>query len=254
MTKSTSLIKKPSLQNIRSVFAKERQVTRDYQFAQFIKILEQKEYHSQQKAKDAVHAIYTDWAEKYELLKSEFNSIKDLFQSIEESVTGWYCVSPNLAQWGAVGWGKSGYTFASAIMKNHHRKAPRSEKSLSVSFALDEKPVGIGDETLVGFTGHVTDSLSGLESCTSKSLREQGEGAKTLYHSLKDKSLVFRLNHNSVGQQIAKLPLSTLKEYSLRELCQGLFLTLNNDIISGLMLTSALENPQKLISSGIVEA
>jgi hypothetical protein len=250
VSKSNSLIKKPSLQNIRSLFARERQDLQDFQFSQFLKILEQREYKSEEKAKEAVERIYADWAEKFELLKAEFNSVRDLFQEIENTVTGWYCVSPNLAQWGAVGWSRSGYTFATAIMKNHHRKAPRSEKSLSVTFALDEKPQGIGDESYVGFTGQVSDQLAGLSGCSAKSLREKGEGAKALYHAQNGKSIVFRLNHRTVGQQIAKLPLSILKEYSLKELCQALFLTLNNDIVSELRLNTMLENPQKLISAG----
>lgn len=249
--KPNSIIKMPSLEGLRLSFMKERQAACENQFESFIRILEEREYHSVVKAREAIEEVYKDWAEKFELLKREFNAIRDLFQDVERRVTGWYCVSPNLAQWGAIGWGaKTGYTFASAVMKNHHRKAPRSEKSLSVSFALDEKPEGIGDEGLVGRRGAIDDALVGLSRCSPKSLQEQGDGVKALHDRIKDKNIVFRLNHRTVGQQVAKLPLSVLDEYSLRELCQGLFLALNNDVITELRLNSALENPQKLIAAG----
>ena len=148
--------------------------------------------------------------------------------------------------WRGVATSKMGYTFAGCIMKNHHRDAPLSEKSLSVSFGLEENPIGIGDERMIGYQGTVSDSLAGLGACAPKSLREQGDGMKALYQRLEKKQLVFRLNHRSIGQQTTKLPITILQEYSLRELCQGLFLMLNNDIISE--LKTALANPQKLIA------
>jgi hypothetical protein len=231
----------------RSVFARDRQEVCDTQFNEFIKVLEQREYQSVVAAQEAVDHLYTEWAEKFEILKSEFNSVWDLFQSVEDRVTGWFCVSPNLAPWKTVSSSKFGYTFAACIMKNHHRDAPLSEKSLSVSFGLDEQPIGIGDERLIGFQGAVSDSLVGLNGCNPKSLREQGDGVRELYRRLEPKQLVFRLNHRSIGQQVTKLPLSILQEYSLRELCQGLFLMLNNDIVSELQ--SALSNPQKLLTA-----
>ena len=232
---------------MRSVFARERQEVCDNQFNQFIKVLEQREYESVIAAQEAVHELYSDWANKYEFIKDEFNSAWDLFQNVEDRVTGWYCVSPNLATWKTVASTKFGYTFAACIMKNHHRNAPLSEKSLSVSFGLDEQPMGIGDERLIGFQGIVSDQLAGLEGCSPKSLKEQGDGMRALYQRLESKQLVFRLNHRSIGQQVTKLPISILQEYSLKELCQGLFLMLNNDIVAE--LGTALKNPQKLIAA-----
>lgn len=239
----------PTLQKLRSVFARERQVVCDNQFDRFIKILEQREFKSEQQAKHAIEVLYAGWAEKFELLKREFNNVRELFQGVEQRVTGWYCVSPNSAQWNAVASTKTGYTFASGIMKNHHRRAPRSEKSLTVSFALDEKPTGMGDESSLGYSGAIGDQLLGLEACSAKSLKEQADGVRYLHKQMEGKNIVFRLNHASVGQQVAKLPIAILEEYSLRELCQGLFLTLNNDILEELKLNAALENPQKLIAS-----
>ncbi len=231
---------------MRSVFVRERQAACENQFNEFIRVLEQREYESTRAAQEAVENLYVDWAQKYELIKREFNDVCDLFQSVENRVTGWYFVSPNLAPWKSVSCSKNGYTFAGCVMKNHHRNAPLSEKSLSVSFGLDENPVGIGDERMIGYQGTVTDTLVGLGGCTPKSLRDQGDGMKALYQRMEKKHIIFRLNHRSIGQQTTKLPLSILTEYSLRELCQGLFLMLNNDIISE--LKTALANPQKLIA------
>lgn len=232
---------------VRSVFARERQEICENQFYQFIKVLEQREYASLLAAQEAVENLYAEWSQSYELLKSEFNSVWDLFLDVEQRVTGWYCISPNLAKWKTVANNKFGYSFAACIMKNHHRDAPLSEKSLSVSFGLDEQPQGIGDERLVGFQGPVSDTLAGLAGCSPKSLREQGDGMRALFKKLEHKQLIFRLNHRSIGQQVTKLPLSVLQEYSLKELCQGLFLMLNNDVITE--LGSVMANPQKLISA-----
>ncbi len=229
----------------RSVFARERQALCDSQFEECMRILEQREYRSIQEAEEAVNNLYFEWAEKFEIVKAEFNSVWDLFHGVETRVAGWYCVSPNLAPWRSVALTKFGYTFAACIMKNHHRDAPLSEKSLSVSFGLDEAPIGIGDERLIGYKGVPTDTLVGLSQCQPKSLKEQGEGMRDMFRRLEPKQLVFRLNHRSIGQQTTKLPLSILEEYSLRELCQGLFLMLNNDVVSS--LKTALGNTERLL-------
>ncbi len=77
---------------------------------------------------------------------------------------------------------------------------------------------------MIGFQGAVSDTLAGLSGCTPKSLREQGDGMRALYQKLESKQLIFRLNHRSLGQQVTKLPISILQEYSLKENCvRGFF-------------------------------
>ena len=249
MAESKKLPKKaPTLERIRSVFKKERQDACNYQFEQFLKILEEREYKSEQKAIYALESLYSEWADKFELLKREFNDAGKMFQGMEKRLKSWYMVSPNRAKWQTVGLTRAGYNFATGIMKNHQRNAPRSEKSLTVSFALDEKPEGIGDERLLGYSGELSDNLVGLDHCPNSSLKEKGHGIAILYRQLKDKHLIFRLNHKKIGQQTAKLPFAVLENYSLSELCQGLFLALNNDIITEHTLNNSIENAQKLIS------
>src|SRR5687767_4656264 len=127
-----------------------RRLIRPGQFAKAVEVLRRREAKILADLDSSVRERYALWCEHYENLKQEFNAVWDLFQSLEHDIPGWYCVSPNLAQCQAVGWERGGYTFAACIMKNHHRNAPLSEKSLSVSFGLDELPRGIGDERALG--------------------------------------------------------------------------------------------------------
>ena len=210
-----------------------------------IKTLEEHEAEREALLIKATQSDYTHWANRFELLKREFNTAWDFFEDLEDRITGWYCVSPSLAPWKSVHCARDGYTFSACIMKNHHRDAPLSEKSLTISFGLQELPAGIGDERWVGRTGEISDSLIGLPACTGKSLREQHEGARHLKERILARDIYFRLNHTSFGQQCTRLPLSILEKHSLKDLCQRLFVLLNNDVL--LELQNKLANPETLL-------
>lgn len=230
---------------VRSLFGLERREAQERQFSRAVEIIRNHEIHATSGMDEATRELYDLWAQSFEQVKAEFNDVFDLFQQMEKDLPGWFCVSPNLAPWKSVNTSRGGYTFAVCMMKNHHRHAPLSEKSLSVSFGLDELPVGVGDERIVGRTAPMNDSLVGLEQCTGKSLRDRYAGAKVLADQIQGRSLVFRLNHRHIGQQTTRLPLSTLNQRTLRELCQGLFILLNNDVLS--QLQSSIASPERLL-------
>lgn len=225
-------------------------VPQEAQFNEFVDILDRYERNEFERHEDAVRALYSVWAEKFELLKGEFNAVWDSFVSLEHRLTGWFAVSPNLAPWKSVACGRGGYTFAACMMKNHDRHAPLSEKSLSVSFALDGLPAGIGDERWIGYQGIPTDTLAGFDACRGRemSAATRLEGAKALVERVGSWPIIVRLNHRTIGQQTATLPLSILSQHSLRELCQGLFVLLNNDVLSNLQ--AAIAAPEQLLLAG----
>ena len=231
---------------VRNLLAGERSLVAEQRFNEFVDLLERHELNESMRHDQVVQTLYRAWAEEFELLKCEFNQVCDFFTSLERRLSGWYAVSPNLAPWKSVACGSGGYTFAACIMKNHDRDAPLSEKSLSVACGLSSNPAGIGDERWVGWQGEPTDCLVGLpRRAISMSPRRQAEGARALVERLSKCDLVFRLNHRSIGQQSALLPLSVLKQHSLKELCRALFVLLNNDVL--LNLQSALESPDRLM-------
>lgn len=229
---------------VRNLFGQDRNPVLEQRFNEFVALLEQYELGESLRHDRAVSALYEAWAKEFELLKAQFNEVWDFFVSLEQRLSGWYAVSPNLAPWKSVACGRGGYSFAACIMKNHHRDAPLSEKSLSVSFALSPTPAGIGDERWVGRKEIPTDCLAGLPASVNMTPRRQAEGARAMVERLSKCDLIFRLNHRAVGQQAAVLPLETLKQQSLKDLCRGLFVLLNNDALSNLQ--STLDAPQRL--------
>lgn len=188
---------------------------------------------------------YTLWADTYRRIRREFDDAYDFFMDLERDLPGWYCVSPNLALARSVAVCKGGYTFAACIMKNHHRDAPLSEKSLTISLGLEETPPGVGDERPLGRTGKVDAELWGVENCSGKSLREQADAAAYLASKIQNRSILFRMNHKAIGQQCTRLPLSILEQHSLKDLCKGLFVLLNNDVLSG--LRESIAGPEQLL-------
>lgn len=229
-----------------------RRSPRDEEFAAIVDNLEAYEARREQELEQTLQYNYAFWAERFELLKREFNAVWDFFDDIEQRIDGWYCVSPSLAPWKSVNFAREGYTFSACLMKNHHRDAPRSEKSITVSFGLEELPPGVGDERWIGRTGELTDMLAGLKNCGNKSLKEKAEGAQALKKRITTKDIYFRLNHVDLGQQSTRLPLSTLDEFSLVDLCQRLFVLLNNDVLTELQRT--LNHPEQLLlDSDVIE-
>ncbi|MCB0335671.1 MAG: hypothetical protein KDD62_05175 [Bdellovibrionales bacterium] len=204
------------------------------EFINFLQFMNSRALKEQEDFESGLRGNYKFWADHYELLKREFNAVWDFFQEIENTVEGWYCVSPNLARFKTINVDRGGYTFAACIMKNHHRDAPQSEKSVSVTFGIDPFISGIGDERVLGRQGDVDDNLIGLENCTGKSLREQYQGSMALCNSLAAHHLLFRLNHHQIGQETTKMGIDILHKYSLVELCEKLYLAVNNDILAEL--------------------
>lgn len=230
---------------VRSLFGRRPDAVQEQRFNEFVDVLEQHEQGEAARHEEEIRALYEAWAKQFELLKREFNDLVDLFSSLERRLSGWFSVSPNLARWGSIACGRGGYTFAACIMKNHDRDAPLSEKSLSVSFGLEALPPGIGDERWLGWQGDPSDTLAGLSGCAPTNPRAQARAARALLERVNGCELMFRLNHHTIGQQACLLPLSILERYALRDLCQGLFVMLNNDVLSDLRATLAY--PEELL-------
>lgn len=217
-------------------------------FISFLQFMNSRSLEKREEFEAGLRGNYTFWSQHYELLKREFNKAWDFFFEIEQQVEGWYCISPNLAPWKTVALDKGGYTFAACIMKNKHRNAPQSEKSVSVSFGLSQFISGIGDERILGRTGEVDDQLCGLEACSGKTLEEQYKSSITLCNSLASHHITFRLNHHKIGQETTKMGIDILQRYPLASLCEKLFMAVNNDELA--KLTKALpESEQFLISA-----
>lgn len=230
----------------RALLRREPAADKAEKFQKVIDLLRNHQQSSEAEIRTALEGLYAEWSGKFELLKSEFNKVWELFGSIEEKLPGWYCVSPCLHSWRAVGHVRGGYTFGACLMKNHSRSAPLSHKSLTISFGLDGASPGIGDERSLGRTATMTDSLIGLEACgTAKTMPDRLRAAQHLVERIGRYSLIFRMNHRGIGQQAACLPFSTLKEHSLSELSQSLFVLLNNDIISE--LKARIAEPEKIL-------
>jgi hypothetical protein len=200
------------------------------QFEQFIYFMNELDTQRIKTMQDELRQNYMFWAACYELLKAEFSSLWNFFSEIEKNSTGWYCVSPSLARWGAVGHGSGGYNFSACIMKNHDREAPNSEKSLTISFAFESLNHGIGDEFCIGRNSEISEELAGLQNCSGVELGEQLKNAKRLVALCRNAKLIFRLNHNRHGQESTRLEINILKEHSLVSLAEKLFMALNNDI------------------------
>lgn len=235
---------------VSTVLGRDRNPVDQRSFNKFVTILAKYDLDESTKNEEIVKALYKDWASKFELLKSEFNSAWDFFCSLERQLTGWYAVSPNQAAWKAVACERGGYSFAACIMKNHHRDAPLSDKSLSVSFGLNGPVAGIGDERWIGWQGVPGDSLVGLPLHPKMSPRDQAKGAMSLIERISNTKLVFRLNHHKIAQQSATYPLSMLDHHSLKGLCQRLFMALNNDILADLRLPPASSEQLQLSDGG----
>ena len=150
-----------------------RRRTPTQEFANLLEMMNVSEEQRQANIKEELNANYAVWANHFEMLKTEFNALWDFFKSIEKESEGWFCVSPFLNSWNAVGHTtREGYVFGVSIMKNHQRNAPLSEKSLAVTFGVEEWGGGIGDEREIGRMTKIDDQLCGLIACTGKSQAE----------------------------------------------------------------------------------
>jgi hypothetical protein len=216
-------------ERFKRMISKER--SSDDPFNQVLDVIDAVEKKEDLVKEEEIKRLYEVWASTYYVLKREFTNAYALFYEIEEALDGWWVVSPNLGQWRPVGHMGNGYTFAAGVMKNHSPTAPLADKSLSVTFGMGDYKCGIGDETWLGRQTPISDELTGLEDCRGKSITEQYEASQKLYNSLMSFKLTIRMNHKQVGQKVAEIDLASLERHSLRQICQGLFVGLNNDVL-----------------------
>lgn len=221
--------RKSFLEKLKSLFRAERDESDP--FNQFLGMLEEAQQRDEREVLEDIKSSYHLWAESYELLKSQFHDAWGLFLEVEDTIEGWFQASPNLGRWGPVGVDKFGYTFAAGVAKNYRRGAPLSEKSITVTFGMEMPKTGIGDERWLGRQAPISDMLTGLGNCSGKSVAEQYVASKKLLHQLQNSKFHFRMNHKDIGQKTSVLGIEILEENSLREICKGLFVGLNKDIM-----------------------
>lgn len=201
------------------------------EFKKFLYFLTQVENEKQKNDLSELNDNYMVWASCFEMLKVEFEKLWTFFKGIESETNGWYCVSPSLARWNALGHSRGGYNFSACIMKNFDRDAPNSEKSLTITYAFESFSDGMGDEMALGRQTEISEELVGLKNCNPTDVVKQLEDVKRLANLCTKTKLSFRLNHKNYGQESTKLDINVLRDHSLTDLAEKLFMALNNDII-----------------------
>ena len=106
------------------------------------------------------------------------------------------------------------------------------KKWLIVSLAhSDHWVAGLGDERRLGRPEPIDDILIGLKKCNPKDLDKAFVAARELRRRAENTPLMFQMYDRKIGQRGVKVPLSVLEKRSLVELCKGLFLALNKDVL-----------------------
>ena len=220
------------------------------EFKNLLEIMHLSEEERQKNMQLDLNKNYKIWADHFQMLKEEFNSLWDFFYSIEQEKKGWFCVSPLMTSWKAVGHkNREGYLFAATIVKNVDRNAPLPTKSLAISFGIEEWGGGIGDERELGRVAKISDNLVGLEGCAGKSINDQYQESKRLVSRIGQFPILFRLNHKEIGQETARLDLPILEKQSLVELSEKLFILLNKDLLTPTGLSKEITGlNQKLLT------
>lgn len=178
---------------------------------------------------------YALWAHQFTLLKTQFESVWELFGKIEGEVEGWYRASPHGGEWGYMGLCREGYHFGAAIERNYRRAAPYASKWVSVTFAVGNSGRnGISDERCLGRTGGMDNCLVGLEACSGQDIKQQLLASRVMLDVLNRYRLVFGLHNDEIGQRTSKVELNILEQHSLKALCEQLFMGLNNDALHAL--------------------
>ena len=208
-----------------------RALSLDEQFDEFLDCMNEVEGQKKESLQKQLEHDYGYWAERFELLKYHFQEAWNLFGDIENDVEGWYRAAPNGGQWGYMAHCRQGYSFAAAIERNHRKGAPNASKWVSVTFACNTGcgAKGIGCETGLGREGKISDELVGLSGCSEPDLRKKAKAAERLVKTIDQYQLIFELNNKEIGQQQTRLNLEILNSHSLVELCERLFIALNND-------------------------
>lgn len=187
-----------------------------------------KEVHSQQQE---IQNDYEIWEEAYNLVHQQFSELWDFFNLIEHDSEGWLRVAPKGTKT-FIEINDEGYSFSAGVEKNGIRGAPLPERWLIVHLAhSDHWTAGLGDERNLGRPEPINDKLIGLKNCNPKNLDKAILAARELRRRAEETPLVFQMFSEKVGQRGAKVPLSVLKNHSLVDLCKGLFLALNKDLL-----------------------
>ena len=217
---------------------------REEMFDDFLGCLNEVEAHKEEQIRAELAVNYRKWADTFYFLKREFDAVWNVFDKIERDTTGWFRASPNCGQWGALGHCRDGYNFAAAVERNHRRAAPFPSKWVSVSFAYgDEAHRGFGDECPLGRSGDISDDLCGLEGCRDKTIVQQLQASRALLKTLGRHKITCGLYSEKIGQQFTTLDMNVLEEHSLADLCEKLFIALNNDELAEIVGELPFESP-----------
>ena len=183
-------------------------------------------------AEQRIESDYAEWSDYYRSLRKQFEELWDFFAVIEKDAGGWFRVAPNGGPWEFIGASTEGYNFAAGVEKNFRPGAPFPEKYLIVSIGYSTAyPTGIGDERMLGRASALSPELVGLHACTALNPRLREEAARKLKNKITEHPLMFQMSSKKVGQKAATVPVSILKTKSLVDLCQGLFVALNKDLL-----------------------
>lgn len=214
------------------------QNVRDLVGTPFLNLLKRLKWKSLKEAHSLQQEIQTDyqiWADTYNFVHKEFSELWDFFNLIENDSEGWFRVAPKGTQT-FIDINEQGYSFSAGVEENHSRGAPMPKKWMIVSLAHSDHWVsGLGDERRLGRHEPIDDQLIGLKKCNPRDLERARHGAKELRRRAEETPLVFQMYSEKIGQRGVKVPLAVLHSRSLVELCKGLFMALNKDLLDDLI-------------------
>lgn len=197
--------------------------------------LQEAEHERQARINREIQACYDSWTKIYVEMKKEFDEVWELFGGVEERLQFWKRKAPcegREGKWGPLGLSKRGYGFSAGLAKGDD---PRATKWLLVGFGEgDRNQEGMGDERAFGFRGKPCKELAGLECCDGLHPEKCLESARALVERVEAYTLVFHLNHASLGQRMIHMPRNKLQSCSLSEICMGLFMAINDDDVKKL--------------------
>ncbi|MCB0318421.1 MAG: hypothetical protein KDD56_06665 [Bdellovibrionales bacterium] len=221
-------------------------------FNSFLKYLGGTENKNVKGLKEEILDNYKVWAAHFSLMNDQFSEVWELFGKIEKEVPGWYRAAPNEGQWGYLGLSKDGYSFSASIEKNKRRNAAYAQKWLWVTFAWGATTQrGMGDERAFGRSAPIDCNLVGLNNCKAMDLEEQLKNTKHYRKHVEGLKITVGMHDSKLGQKVAKIELDSLSNYSLKEICQRLFIALNNDKLhefSNLLPSAPKEESKRLIA------
>lgn len=204
--------------------------TIDDEFDDILTGLNGAEAKKEQAIREELQGNYDNWAYHIRLLKEQFGEVWDLFGKIENKVLGWQRKSQSYGQWGFMGASGYGYNFGALVEYKSQKDYKR--KILGVCFGCsftDKAGNGAGDERDVGRTQDLDDNLIGLENCQDRTLSHQLSGSKYMLEKLDGHELFFLAHNDNIGRQAINTKIGFLYDHRLKEVCQKLFVALNQD-------------------------